>query len=60
MVEAPRDGDLSGLRDRVILETLYSCGIRVSELTGLDVGEVDLEGGLVRVLGKGASRESFP
>ena len=60
LVEAPRDGDLSGLRDRAILETLYSCGIRVSELTGLNVGEVDLEGGLVRVLGKGGKQRIVP
>ena len=60
LVEAPRDGDLSGLRDRAILETLYSCGIRVSELTGLDVGELDLESGLVRVLGKGSKERVVP
>ncbi|HEX9803875.1 MAG TPA: site-specific integrase, partial [Gammaproteobacteria bacterium] len=40
-------------RDRAIVETLYSCGLRVSELTGLNVGSVDLREGLVRVLGKG-------
>jgi integrase/recombinase XerC len=60
LVEAPRDGDLLGLRDRVILETLYSCGIRVSELTGLDVGAVDLDEGLVRVLGKGGKERVVP
>ena len=60
LVEAPRQGDLLGLRDRAILETLYSCGIRVSELTGLDVGGVDLEGGLVRVLGKGGKERIVP
>jgi integrase/recombinase XerC len=60
LVEAPRDGDLLALRDRAILETLYSCGIRVSELTGLDVGAVDLEDGLVRVLGKGGKERVVP
>ena len=60
LVAAPRDSDLLGLRDRAILETLYSCGIRVSELTGLDVGELDLEGGLVRVLGKGGRERVVP
>jgi integrase/recombinase XerC len=60
LVEAPRGGDLSGLRDRAILETLYSCGIRVSELTGLDVGAVDLEDGLARVLGKGGKERVVP
>ncbi len=41
------------LRDLAILETLYSTGIRVSELTGLDMKDVDLPGGLIKVLGKG-------
>ena len=36
-------------RDRAILETLYAAGIRISELVGLDRGDVDLQGGLVRV-----------
>jgi integrase/recombinase XerC len=60
LVEAPRDDDLSSLRDRAILETLYSCGIRASELTGLDVGEVNLEEGLARVLGKGGKERVVP
>ena len=60
LVEAPRDGDILALRDRAILETLYSCGIRVSELTGLNVGGVDLEEGLMRVLGKGGKERVVP
>ena len=60
LVESPREGDLISLRDRAILETLYSCGIRVSELTGLSIGEVDLESGLVRVLGKGGKERVVP
>jgi len=60
LVEAPAEGDILGLRDRAILETLYSCGLRVSELTGLDVGKVDLEEGLVRVLGKGGKERVVP
>jgi integrase/recombinase XerC len=60
LVEVPMDGDLLGLRDRAILETLYSCGIRVSELTGLDVGGVDLDEGLARVLGKGGKERIVP
>lgn len=42
-----------GLRDRAILETLYSAGLRVSELTGLDVDDLDLDGGVATVRGKG-------
>src|SRR5207302_1826876 len=48
----PADEPL-GVRDRAILETLYSAGLRVSELTGLDVDDVDLDGGLATVRGKG-------
>jgi integrase/recombinase XerC len=42
-----------GLRDRAVLETLYSAGLRVSELTGLDVTDLDLDEGLATVRGKG-------
>jgi integrase/recombinase XerD len=50
----------AGLRDRAILETLYGCGLRVSELVGLDVADVDLEGGFLRVLGKGNKERGVP
>lgn len=42
-----------GLRDRAIIEVLYAAGLRVSELVGLDMGDVDLAQAQVRVLGKG-------
>ena len=45
--------DFQGLRDRAILETLYSSGLRVSELTQLDLPHVDSIGGVVKVAGKG-------
>ena len=48
------------LRDRAILETIYSCGLRVGEAAGLDVGRVDLEERLVRVLGKGRKERVVP
>ena len=60
LLDAPRRPDLLGLRDQAILETLYSSGLRVGELTGLDVGEVDLAEGLVRVLGKGSKERIVP
>jgi len=60
LVTAPGGSDLLSLRDRAILETLYSSGFRVSELTGLDVGGVDLEQGVVRVLGKGGKERIVP
>ena len=45
-------------RDKAMLEILYGCGLRASELVGLDMGCIDFDGGVVRVLGKG-SRERF-
>jgi integrase/recombinase XerD len=48
------------LRDRAILEVLYASGIRITELVGLDRADLDLEAGLVRVLGKGAKERIVP
>ena len=47
-------------RDRAILETLYGTGLRISELTGLSLGDVDLEDRLLRVFGKGAKERIVP
>ena len=47
-------------RDRAILEMLYAGGLRISELVGLDLGDVDLYDGLVRVLGKGGKERVVP
>ncbi|MGU3433501.1 tyrosine recombinase XerC [Actinomycetes bacterium M1A6_2h] len=52
--------DPVALRDRLIVELLYSTGIRVGELCGLDVDDVDLERRLVRVIGKGNKERSAP
>jgi integrase/recombinase XerC len=60
LVEAPQDADKYALRDRAILEMLYSCGLRVSELTGLAIGDLDFSGGMVRVLGKGNKERIVP
>jgi integrase/recombinase XerD len=49
-----------GLRDRAVLETLYGCGLRVSELTGLELTDVDLGEGFVRVFGKGSKERLAP
>jgi integrase/recombinase XerC len=61
LVEAPGAlGDPLALRDRAFLELLYASGLRVSELTGLDVADVDLAQGLVRVLGKRRKERIVP
>jgi integrase/recombinase XerC len=60
LVEAPANGQKHALRDRAILELLYSCGLRVSELTGLNIGELDFSGGMVRVMGKGGKERIVP
>ena len=52
LVEAPDLGDPLGMRDRAVLETLYSGGIRAAELAGLRLGSVDLGSGTMLVLGK--------
>ena len=54
------DGDPAGRRDRAVLETLYATGVRVAELAGLDLGDVDLREGGVRVLGKGGKERIVP
>ncbi|MBU5614139.1 tyrosine recombinase XerC [Geomonas azotofigens] len=59
LVEAPA-GTRLPLRDRAVLETLYSCGIRVSELTGMNVGDLDLADGVARVMGKGGKERIVP
>ena len=60
LVSAPQGSAASALRDKAVLETLYSCGVRVSELTGMDVGNLDLQAGLARVLGKGGKERIVP
>ncbi|WP_370333111.1 tyrosine recombinase XerC [Mycolicibacterium hippocampi] len=53
-------GDPLALRDRLIVEMLYATGIRVSELCGLDVDDVDTSRRLLRVLGKGNKQRTVP
>lgn len=60
LLDAPDPTTSVGLRDRAILELLYGAGLRISELVGLDVDDVDLEEGSVRVLGKGGKEREVP
>lgn len=60
LLAAPSDKDLAGLRDRALLETLYSSGLRVSELVGLDIDDVDFISGVIKVMGKGAKERIVP
>jgi integrase/recombinase XerC len=60
LLAGPRPVDPVGLRDRAILELLYATGIRVGELCGLRLGDVDLAADTVRVLGKGAKQRVVP
>src|SRR2546427_1316921 len=60
LLATPRGDTLAGLRDRALLEVLYSSGLRVSELTGLDWEQVDENAGLLRVLGKGRKERVVP
>lgn len=60
LLAAPSGGDARALRDRALLELFYSSGLRVSELAGLMLQQVDLEHGFVRVLGKGAKERIVP
>ncbi|MCE5302490.1 MAG: tyrosine recombinase XerC [Planctomycetaceae bacterium] len=60
LFDAPPDDRPMGLRDRAILETMYSAGLRVSEVVGLDDGDLDFEAGLLRVRGKGRRERMSP
>lgn len=60
LVEAPDAATPAGKRDRAILELLYATGIRASELVGLDLGDLDLQEQLIRVIGKGRKERIVP
>jgi tyrosine recombinase XerC len=60
LIESPEKNSFIGLRDRAILETLYSTGMRVSELASLTIGRVDFIAGMVKVYGKGKKERLIP
>jgi tyrosine recombinase XerC len=57
---AKNDSDLSGLRDRAILEAFYSSGLRISELVGLNLDDIDFISGIVKIRGKGKKERVVP
>ena len=60
LLSTPAAGDPLGCRDRAILELFYASGLRLSELVGLDVEDVNLSARMVRVMGKGAKERIVP
>jgi integrase/recombinase XerD len=60
LLAAPRGTEPATLRDRALLEVMYACGLRASEATGLEVGDVDLRHGVLRARGKGSKERLVP
>ncbi len=60
LLDAPGDGDILSVRDKAMLEILYSTGIRVSELVALKIEDIDADAGVLRVKGKGRKDRLTP
>ncbi len=60
LLQAPVTSEPLGLRDRAMLELLYACGLRVTELISLRFGQININQGVVRVLGKGGKERLVP
>ena len=60
LLDAPDENTFIGLRDKTMIETLYSCGLRISELVDLEIIHVNLRQGVIRVLGKGQKERLVP
>jgi integrase/recombinase XerC len=60
LIQAPDPATPLGRRDRALFEVLYGAGLRVSEAVGLDTGDLDLQNGWVRVMGKGSKERQVP
>ena len=60
LIESVVGSEPTDLRDRAVLEVLYGTGLRISELVGLSLSDVDLDGALLRVFGKGSKERIVP
>ena len=60
LLRQPSGTDPAALRDRALLELMYACGLRASEAISLEVGDVDLEAGILRARGKGSKERLVP
>jgi len=60
LLDLPKDSSKFGLRDQVMFEVLYSCGLRISELVSLNLDSIDFFGNTVRVIGKGNKERIVP
>ena len=60
LLDAPDMHDIVGIRDKAMLELMYATGLRVSELVGLNVEDIDINIGVARVLGKGSKERLVP
>lgn len=60
LLAAPDTNTSIGVRDRTMLEVLYACGLRVSELTNLKLSEINLRQGVIRIVGKGSKERLVP
>jgi integrase/recombinase XerD len=60
LLSAPRGTQPAALRDRALLEVMYACGLRASEVIGLELADVDVDEGLLRARGKGSKERLVP
>ena len=60
LLAQPKGSEPAALRDRALLETMYACGLRASEAIGLELADIDLDGGVLRARGKGSKERLVP